>query len=31
MSKRKHCKPEFKAKVAQEVLKGEQTVSELAS
>ena len=31
MSKRKQYKPEFKAKVALEALKGEQTVSELAS
>ncbi|MEM7041850.1 MAG: hypothetical protein AAF543_03460 [Pseudomonadota bacterium] len=30
MSKRKQYKPEFKAKVALEALKGEQTVSELA-
>jgi len=31
MSKRKPYKPEFKAKVALEALKGEQSVSELAS
>jgi transposase len=31
MSKRKQNHPEFKAKVALEALKGEQTVSELAS
>lgn len=31
MSKRKQYKPEFKAKVALEALKGEQAVSELAS
>ena len=31
MSKRKQYKPEFKAKVALEALKGERTVSELAS
>lgn len=31
MSKRKQHHPEFKANVALEVLKGEQTVSELAS
>jgi transposase-like protein len=31
MSKRKQYKSEFKAKVALEALKGEQTVSELAS
>ncbi len=31
MSKRKQYKPEFKAKVALEALKGEQTISELAS
>ena len=31
MSKSKRYKPEFKAKVAFEALKGEQTVSELAS
>ena len=31
MSKRKQYKPEFKAKVALGALKGEQTVSELAS
>jgi len=31
MSKRKQHAPEFKAKVALEVLKGEATVSELAS
>ena len=31
MSKRKQYKPAFKAKVALEALKGEQTVSELAS
>jgi transposase-like protein len=30
MSRRKQYKPEFKAKVALEALKGEQTVSELA-
>ena len=31
MSKRKQYKPGFKAKVALEALKGEQTVSELSS
>ena len=31
MSKRKQHAPEFKAKVALEAVKGEQTVSELAS
>lgn len=31
MSKRKQHHPEFKAKVALETLKGEETVSELAS
>lgn len=31
MSKRKQHSPEFKAKLALEALKGEQTVSELAS
>lgn len=31
MSKRKHHSPEFKAKVALDTLKGEETVSELAS
>jgi transposase len=31
MSKRKQYKPEFKAKVALEALRGEQTVSALAS
>jgi len=31
MSKRKHHSPEFKAKVALEAVKGEETVSELAS
>ncbi len=31
MSRRKQYKPEFKAKVALEALKGEQTVSELSS
>jgi transposase-like protein len=31
MSKRKQHSPEFKAKVALEVLKGEQRVAELAS
>ncbi len=31
MSKRKQHAPEFKAKVALEALKGEQSVSELAS
>jgi transposase len=31
MSKRKHHHPEFKAKVALEALKGEETISELAS
>ena len=31
MSKRKNHSPEFKAKVALEVLKGERTVAELSS
>jgi transposase len=31
MSKRRQYKPEFKARVALEALKGEQTVSDLAS
>ena len=31
MSKRKQHRPEFKAKVALEALKGEETISELAS
>jgi len=31
MSKRKHHHPEFKTKVALGVLKGKETVSELAS
>lgn len=31
MSKRKHHSPEFEAKAALEALKGEETVSELAS
>ena len=31
MAKRKHHHPEFKAKVVLEALKGEETVSELAS
>jgi transposase len=31
MSKRKQRRPELKAKVALEALKGEETVSELAS
>ena len=31
MTKRKQQKPEFKARVGLEVLKGKQTISELAS
>lgn len=31
MSKRKQHRPDFKAKVAFEALKGEETISELAS